>query len=118
MICDIQSNSLIPTSDNYGPISAFEKVPHLRLCRGIALHINLAPCASRYASAKELIVVNIIKDENPFPDLVILQPIYDELEYIDVVNMAPRNIDSIRKITETLLTASYVTCMDPENPRF
>jgi hypothetical protein len=45
-----------------------------------------------------------------------LQPVPDELEYITLVVLAPRNLGSVGKIAQTFLAAGRVTRMNPEDP--
>lgn len=66
--------------------------------------------------AKELVIINIIKDKNPFSDLPILQPVPEELEDIRVAILAPGNLSTVGKVAETFLAAGRITRMNPENP--
>ena len=66
--------------------------------------------------AKELVIIDIIKDKNPFSDLPILQPVPEELENISVAILAPGNLSTVGKVAETFLAARRITRMNPENP--
>lgn len=71
---------------------------------------------SRQRFAKELVVIYIIQDKNPFPGAFVLQPVPDKLEYIDVAVLAPGNLGSISKVAQTCLAAGRIARMNPEDP--
>jgi len=52
-------------------------------------YIYLALVTDRWRFAKELVVVDVIKDKNPFSDISVLYPIADDLKYIGVPVLAP-----------------------------
>lgn len=76
----------------------------------------LGLCTSRRRFAKELVIIYIIQDENPFSNLFILKPVPDELEYISVAVLPPANLGSVGKVAQTFLAAGRITRMDPEDP--
>jgi hypothetical protein len=80
------------------------------------LTIYLALLACRGDIVKELIIIYIIKNENPLPSLLIPEPILDQFEYVGFWILAPGDFDLIRNVPKTLLESDFVTRMDPENP--
>lgn len=65
---------------------------------------------------KELVIIDIIYDKNPFSDLPILQPVPEELENIGAGILAPGNPSTIGKVAQTFLVARGITRVNPENP--
>ena len=65
---------------------------------------------------KERVIIDIIYDKNPFPDLPILQPVPEELENIGVGILAPGNLSTASKVAQTFLVARGITRVNPENP--
>jgi hypothetical protein len=52
------------------------------------LTIYLALLACRGDIVKELIIVYIIKNENPLPSLLVPEPILDQFEYVGIIDHA------------------------------
>lgn len=67
--------------------------------------------------AEKLIIINIIKDQEPFTTVFIPEPILDKFEYVDFSILTARDFDLVRDIPKTLLEPGLITRMDPENPR-
>ncbi|KAJ5883433.1 uncharacterized protein N7473_010319 [Penicillium subrubescens] len=66
--------------------------------------------------AKELVIIYIVQDKNPFSNISILQPIPEELKYISLMVLAPGNLRAVDKVAETFLAARRSTGMNPEDP--
>lgn len=116
MAGNFQCHCFTPARNDDGAVRAFEKVPKRWLRRGI-----LGVCLSLFSScqwlAKELVVVDIIKDKDPFSDLSILQPVPEELRYIGVAVLAPGDLNAVGNVADTFLAARRITRVYPENPR-
>jgi hypothetical protein len=67
---------------------------------------------------KKIIVINIVKDQNPFPSLLISEPIFDQLEQVDLRIVTIWDFDLLGYVAETLLETRSIACMHPKNPFF
>lgn len=67
---------------------------------------------------EEFIIVEVIKNENPFPIISIMQPVMKEFEYIRLRILPVGYFNSVGYLPATLLETSCITRMNPENPCF
>jgi hypothetical protein len=69
-------------------------------------------------STKKVIIINIIKNQDPSSLSAILQPFMNKLIYIGLGILPASDFHSVCNLPKTLLETSYVASMDPKNPRF
>jgi hypothetical protein len=65
---------------------------------------------------EELVIVNIIKDTDPFSCLFIPKPVLDKFIYVDFRILTTGDLNLVRNVPETLLEPGFITRMDPEDP--
>jgi hypothetical protein len=82
----------------------------------MVLGVRLGVRTSCQWFAKELIIVYIIQDKDPFSDISILQPVPEKLEYMHVAVLTPGNLGAVGQVTETFLAARRGARMNPKDP--
>jgi hypothetical protein len=82
----------------------------------MVLRVRLCVRTSCQWVAKELVIIYIIQDKDPFSDVSILQPVPEELKNINVAFLAPRNLSAVGQVTETFFAARRSARMSPEDP--
>jgi hypothetical protein len=66
--------------------------------------------------AKELVIIYIVQDKDPFSDIPILQPAPEELKYINVTVLTAGDLGAVGQVAETFLAAHRSASMNPEDP--
>lgn len=116
MIDNFQRYFFAATRDNDGAIRASGEVFQQRPCRVLDLTVYWALLACCRELAERLIIIDIVKDQNPLPSLPIPEPIFNQLKYISLRILTSGNPDLVRNLPETLLKPGCVARMHPENP--
>lgn len=65
---------------------------------------------------EKLIVVHVVKNQDPVFFSLVLKPVMEKFENICLRVMPGRDLDSVCNIATALLETGRVTCVDPEYP--
>ena len=106
MVNHLQGQLFRPTRDNDRSILASRNVFQEWFIRGV--------CWASHR--KNLVIIDIIKDANPFSYLLIMEPVLYEFEYIRLRILTTWDFDPVCDFPETLLEPGFGTPMHPENP--
>lgn len=63
-------------------------------------------------------IIDIIKNKYPFPRVLVLEPVVDEVEYVGLGVLSARDLDSVCNFSVAFLEMRFVARINPENPGF
>ena len=66
---------------------------------------------------EEASIVSIVKYDDPLSLSFVAQPVVNNLEYVGLWVMPPKNLDAVCNVPEALLEPGRVARVDPEHPR-